>query len=98
MKAQIHPQYFVDTTVTCSCGNKFITGSTRQSITVEICSKCHPFFTGEQKFVDTKGTVERFLKRTEQAKKYKETVASKKKNKQEGKERDSKSLRELLGE
>ena len=98
MKAQIHPQFYTDVVVTCTCGNTFTTGSTRKSISAEICSKCHPFYTGEQKFVDTKGTVERFLKRTEEAKKYKEILATKKKNKQEVKERDSKSLRELLGE
>jgi large subunit ribosomal protein L31 len=59
MKAKIHPQYF-DAVVTCTCGNTFTVGSTKPKIDVEICSNCHPFFTGEMKFVDTMGRVERF--------------------------------------
>ncbi len=62
MKKGIHPKYEV-TTITCACGNKIVTRSTRKDIKVEICSKCHPFFTGKQKIVDTGGRVERFLKR-----------------------------------
>lgn len=62
MKADIHPKY-EEATVTCACGNSFKTGSTKKEIRVEICSKCHPFFTGKQKFVDTGGRVERFKKR-----------------------------------
>ncbi len=62
MKEKIHPKYF-DTKVTCSCGNTFTTGSTRENLRVELCSKCHPFFTGEQKIVDTAGVVERFKRR-----------------------------------
>jgi len=63
MKAKIHPEYHTDATVTCSCGNTFTTGSTRKTLKVELCSKCHPFFTGEQKIVDTAGRVERFKRR-----------------------------------
>jgi len=63
MKEKIHPQYFLDATVTCSCGNTFTTGSTRKTLRVELCSKCHPFFTGEQRIVDTAGRVERFKRR-----------------------------------
>jgi large subunit ribosomal protein L31 len=63
MKAKIHPEYYTDATVTCSCGNTFTTGSTRKTLKVELCSKCHPFFTGEQKIVDTAGRVERFKRR-----------------------------------
>jgi large subunit ribosomal protein L31 len=63
MKEKIHPQYFSDATVTCSCGNTFTTGSTRKTLRVELCSKCHPFFTGEQRIVDTAGRVERFKRR-----------------------------------
>jgi large subunit ribosomal protein L31 len=62
MKADIHPEY-VETTVTCGCGNKFTTRSTRKKITVEICSMCHPFFTGKMKFIDTTGRVEKFQKK-----------------------------------
>lgn len=63
MKAKIHPEYHNDATVVCSCGNTFTTGSTRKMLKVELCSKCHPFFTGEQKIVDTAGRVERFKRR-----------------------------------
>jgi len=59
MKEKIHPKYFPDAKVTCSCGNSFTTGSTRQTLKVELCNKCHPFFTGEQKIIDTAGRVER---------------------------------------
>jgi large subunit ribosomal protein L31 len=63
MKSNIHPTYYKDTIVTCSCGNTFVTGSTKKAIHVEICAKCHPFFTGELKFIDTLGTVDKFLKK-----------------------------------
>jgi len=62
MKADIHPDYKAST-VTCSCGNSFKTRSTKGDIHVEICSSCHPFYTGKQKIVDTEGRVERFYKR-----------------------------------
>ncbi len=62
MKAKIHPKY-VDCKVTCGCGNSFETRSTRAEIHVEICSACHPFFTGTQKYVDTAGRVEKFQKK-----------------------------------
>ena len=62
MKAAIHPEY-VETTITCACGEVIHTRSTRTNIRVEICSKCHPFFTGKQKLVDTAGRVERFQKK-----------------------------------
>ena len=63
MKDKIHPKYYDDAKVACLCGNTFITGSTRPEVKVEICSKCHPFLTGEQRIVDTMGRVERFKKR-----------------------------------
>lgn len=62
MQQGIHPKY-VDTTITCACGNVIHTRSTKENIRVEICSKCHPFFTGRQKLVDTGGRVDRFKKR-----------------------------------
>ena len=62
MKENIHPKY-EETTITCACGNVITTGSTNKDIRVEICSKCHPFFTGKQKLVDTGGRVDRFKKR-----------------------------------
>ena len=63
MKDKIHPQYYNDAKVICSRGNTFATGSTQKVLKVELCSKCHPFFTGEQKIVDTAGRVERFKRR-----------------------------------
>ncbi len=63
----IHPDY-LEAKVTCGCGNTFTTRSTKSKITVEICSNCHPFFTGKQKLVDTAGRVERFRKRYEKSK------------------------------
>ena len=69
MKEKIHPKYFTDASVTCSCGNTFTTGSTRQTLRVELCNKCHPFFTGEQKIIDTAGRVERFNKKYKREKK-----------------------------
>ena len=62
MKTGIHPEY-KDTTIICACGEIIHTRSTRENIRVEICSKCHPFFTGKQKFVDSAGRVEKFLKK-----------------------------------
>lgn len=69
MKEKIHPTYYTDAKVTCSCGNTFTTGSTRQTLRVELCNKCHPFFTGEQKIIDTAGRVERFNKKYKREKK-----------------------------
>ncbi|MEK7216661.1 MAG: 50S ribosomal protein L31 [Chloroflexota bacterium] len=62
MKTKIHPEY-VEATVTCNCGNTFVVGSTKPTLKVEMCSRCHPFFTGEQRMVDTAGRVERFRRR-----------------------------------
>ena len=63
MKKDIHPKYDINTTATCACGAVFMVGSTMPSISIEICSKCHPFFTGNEKVIDTAGRVERFKKR-----------------------------------
>ncbi|HLZ22661.1 MAG TPA: 50S ribosomal protein L31 [Ktedonobacterales bacterium] len=62
MKAGIHPKY-VEATVTCACGNTFTVGSTKPVMKVDVCSKCHPFYTGQQRILDTAGRVERFRKR-----------------------------------
>ncbi|ADL69994.1 MULTISPECIES: 50S ribosomal protein L31 [Thermoanaerobacterium] len=63
MKEGIHPTYYHDAVVRCACGNTFVTGSTKKELRVEICSKCHPLFTGQQKLVDTGGRVERFKRK-----------------------------------
>ena len=63
MREGIHPEYHHDAVVKCACGNTFTTGSVKEELKVEICSKCHPFFTGKQKIVDTGGRVERFMRK-----------------------------------
>ena len=84
MKSNVHPTYYSDTAVKCVCGNTFVTGSTLKTISVDLCSKCHPFFTGEVRFVDTLGNVDKFLKKqaaasnyTKKTKKTKETASYK---------------------
>ncbi len=72
MKTDIHPEY-VECKVTCACGETFETRATKPEIRVEVCSKCHPFFTGTQKIVDTEGRVERFIKKYGLQEKYKDT-------------------------
>jgi len=62
MKENIHPTYYSDAVVVCACGHTFKTGSTKKEIRVEICSNCHPFYTGKNKLIDTTGRVERFQK------------------------------------
>ena len=68
MKEKIHPAFYEDAKVTCSCGNVFTIGSTSKTLRVELCSKCHPFFTGERKMMDTAGRVEKFRQRYKLAK------------------------------
>jgi large subunit ribosomal protein L31 len=99
MKAALHPKYY-EATVTCTCGNTFTVGSTKQAIQVDICSKCHPFYTGEMRFVDTMGRVERFQQKmktqvagpvTKKARKQ-----MKKRLEEEEEARRPKSLKEML--
>ena len=63
MKEKIHPKYYTDAQVSCACGNSFTTGSTKKVLKVELCSNCHPFFTGQRRMIDSAGRVERFKKR-----------------------------------
>jgi large subunit ribosomal protein L31 len=63
VKPEIHPPYYPNAVVTCACGNTFMTGSTKPQLHVEVCSNCHPFYTGQQRIVDTAGQVERFRRR-----------------------------------
>jgi large subunit ribosomal protein L31 len=65
MRPKIHPKYFTDARVICACGNTWTTGATVSEIKVDVCSACHPFFTGEQRIVDTAGQVDRFMRRLE---------------------------------
>lgn len=78
MKAAIHPKYFDNCAVTCACGNKFTTGSTLEKIDVEVCNKCHPFFTGQHKFVDIKGRIDKFKERQAKGATYVVTKAASK--------------------
>lgn len=77
MKSTIHPKYHPTAKVTCSCGATFETGSVLPEITVDICSACHPFFTGEMKFVDTQGRVEKFEAARQKAAKAQEKLTAK---------------------
>ncbi len=63
MKTGIHPTYYDEAQVICSCGHSYVTGATKPELRIEICSQCHPFFTGEQRIVDTEGRVERLMRR-----------------------------------
>lgn len=98
MKASIHPTWYEDAKVTCACGNTFTVGAAKPDIRIDICSQCHPFFTGEMKFVDTMGRVERFQKKQAAAKITASKLADRKKKKAEHQEqlRNPKSLREML--
>lgn len=95
MKVTGHPVYFENAQVICVCGNKFTTGSTSEVIHVELCSKCHPFYTGEQRFVDTASKIDKFKKKQELAKLYKVTKGKKEEEKR-NKDNGPKTLREML--
>ncbi len=69
MKTDIHPQYYKDAKISCSCGNSFSVGATQEKINIEICSACHPFFTGNEKVIDSAGRVEKFKQRAAASKK-----------------------------
>jgi large subunit ribosomal protein L31 len=94
MKANIHPKYF-QTSIVCACGNKFTIGSTQESIRVELCYKCHPFYTGEQRFVDTASRIQKFQDKQIVATKY-QSQKFKKKEEQKQKDTQPKTLREML--
>ncbi len=74
MKAKIHPKYYPEAQVICACGNTWTTGATVPEIKVDVCSACHPFFTGQQRIVDTAGQVDRFMKRLERTADTKDQV------------------------
>ena len=105
MKKKTHPQYYPDAKVTCACGHSFTTGSTKSTIAVEICAACHPFFTGEMKYVDTQGRVEKFITKRKKSgqktfvkKKVRREVLRRKKEDKEAKraEETPRSLKEML--
>lgn len=98
MKKNIHPKYYNNAQIICSCGHIFTTGSTKQTIQVEVCYKCHPLYTGEKRYIDTLGQVEKFQTRQQIAASFKEKSKKKKTKKPEKKQTPPKSLKELLSE
>jgi large subunit ribosomal protein L31 len=95
MKQTIHPQFFENAQVICQCGNKFTLGSTQAVIHVELCDKCHPFYTGEQRFVDSGSRIEKFTKKVEVGKLH---ITKKKEKEQNKADNAPKTLREMLME
>jgi large subunit ribosomal protein L31 len=97
MKKKIHPQWYPKAKVTCACGHTFTVGSTKPTIEVEICAACHPFFTGEARYVDTMGRVEKFQARqkTAKARKY---VKKKDRQKMKARKKEAtpRTLKEML--
>ena len=100
MKTAIHPKYNPNAKVTCSCGNTFETGTTLPEINVEICSACHPFFTGEMRFVDTQGRVEKFEILRQKAEKIQKNLAKKKADNptEPGSNQEPRTLKEMMEE
>lgn len=100
MKDGIHPQFYTDAAVSCACGNAFVTGSTKKTISVEICSNCHPFYTGQQRFVDTEGRIDKFARKQKLAEAKKtavENLKTSKAQKKDKKVQDSKTtLKDLF--
>jgi len=99
MKKDAHPTYYPKARVICACGNTFTIGSTLPELKVELCNKCHPFYTGKVKFVDTLGRVERFQKKQKAAASIQATLQAKKVQKQERRKQEAnapKTLREML--
>lgn len=95
MKANTHPTYFTDAKVICACGNTFTIGSTKQSFHIELCYKCHPFYTGTQKFVDSASLIQKFQDKQKTARKYQVTKIKKIEEKK-AKSTGPKTLAEML--
>lgn len=98
MKANIHPKWNHQAKVTCACGSTFLTGSTSDDIYVDICSQCHPFFTGEQRFVDVQGRVEKFKSRMQAAQTNPSKKSKKKGDDSQEVSEEVRSLKDLLEE
>lgn len=93
MREGIHPKYYENATVICACGNTWTTGATVEVIHTDVCSACHPFFTGEQRIVDTAGQVERFMRRIEAKEKRIAEVQAQREAYRRRKEEERKKLR-----
>jgi large subunit ribosomal protein L31 len=97
MKTGIHPQWHHDAVVTCACGNSFVTGSVSATLQVDICNKCHPFFTGEVRFVDRQGRVDRFMQKQQQAQAKQSDLKAKQSAKKQAKPAGpAKNFRDIL--
>lgn len=88
MKKGIHPEYYTDAKVICACGHTWTTGSTKKEIRTDMCSQCHPFYTGEQRIVDTAGQVERFERRLGQRREFESKVAARERKRAERRSRE----------
>jgi large subunit ribosomal protein L31 len=97
MKKEIHPKWYPNAKITCACGHEFTVGATVPEIKVEICSQCHPFYTGQEKLVDTAGRVEKFERKRAQAQKPANAKARKKQKREKEVEEKPKTLKEMLG-
>lgn len=82
MKKDIHPKYYKKAKVSCACGNSFEVGSTQEKLEVEICSACHPFYSGKSKIIDSAGIVDKFKKRMEKTRAMRKTATDRKKTKE----------------
>ena len=98
MRANIHPKWFPESKVTCACGNSFTVGATMPEIQVEVCSNCHPFYTGKMKYVDTEGRVDAFRARQKKAKTRVLSKSEKRRIKREKRIREELSKPETLSE
>lgn len=90
MKKDIHPEWYPEAKVICACGNTFTTGATQPEIRTDVCSNCHPFFTGEQRIVDTAGQVERFRRRVQKGKEVRSAQQSQREEAQQEREGEKK--------
>src|SRR5476649_1747088 len=96
MKQGLHPKWNHQAKVTCACGNTFLTGSQQDEITVDICSKCHPFFTGEMRFVDRQGRVDRFMQKMNVAQQKQAAQQAKKSGKKDDSVEESQAAGEAM--
>lgn len=91
MKANVHPQYYPEARIICACGTTYAIGSTREELHVQLCANCHPFYTGQQRFVDTASLIDRFEKKRKEAKPQKVKAS-----KEEQEDKQPKTLKEML--
>jgi len=98
MKKDLHPQYYSEAKFTCSCGATLVTGATQEEITVEVCSQCHPFYTGKRKVVDATGRVDRFKKLSQKADQAKDSRKNIKSKDQKRKEKEDRTLEKAIPE